>query len=132
MASGIKFDKCYEHLGPVPISRCRLTSIGIPMIKIKLSYGRLIFITLKIIPGKTVFILKRRLAVVQVQRRWRTVRFCEFLESSLLTTSAKKSGWAMIHISIINSCCYEQVNFLRELEMGPVGRRSRNTCILRD
>ena len=42
----------------VSISRCHLTSIGIPIIKIRRSHDRLIFIMEIPIPGKTVFMLR--------------------------------------------------------------------------
>ena len=133
-ASGIKFDKCYEDLGSVPSSRCRLTRMGIPIIKLKLSYERQYYLYhVDDHTWKDFFILRRGPVVLQVQRRWRTVRFCEFLESSRLTSSAKEHGWAMIQITIINFGCYKQVKFLRELWIGPVSQRGRNTCyILRD
>ena len=48
-----------ENLVAVSISRCHLTSIGIPMLKIRRSHDRLIFNMGIPIPGKTVFILRQ-------------------------------------------------------------------------
>ena len=47
------------NLGPVSISRCRLTSLGIPIIKIRLSWDSLIFIMGIPIPVKRVFLLRQ-------------------------------------------------------------------------
>ena len=47
-----------SHQGPNSIKICRLTSIGIPIIKIRWSHDCLIFIMEIPIPGRTVFILR--------------------------------------------------------------------------
>ena len=47
------------HQGAVSVQRCCLTSIGIPMLKIRRSCDPLIFNMGIPIPGKTVFILKQ-------------------------------------------------------------------------
>ena len=47
------------HQGAISIYRCILTSIGIPIIKIKQSHDHLIFIMEIFIPGKTVLILRQ-------------------------------------------------------------------------
>ena len=51
--------KQLSRIGDVSLWICRLTRIGIPIIKISRSYDRLIFNNGNDILGKTVFILKR-------------------------------------------------------------------------
>ena len=55
----LNYIKWIKKTGAVSSYGCRITSIGIPMLKIRRSRNRLIFNLGILIPGKTVFIFKR-------------------------------------------------------------------------
>ena len=55
---GLLVQHMVKNLGIVSIQRCHLTSIGIPMLKIKWSHNHLIFIMAIPLPGNMVFIFE--------------------------------------------------------------------------